>query len=445
VLIDPDGKRVTVMGLGRFGGGVGAIRWLAGRGARVLVTDLDNAGTLAHSLAAIRPLIDSGTVRLALGGHVESDFTQTDLVVANAAVPTPWANPFLSAARAAGVPIVTEIGLVTALLPDRANVIGITGSVGKSTTTALIHHIFAALGIDSVAGGNIGGSLLTDLDQGRIATDTRVVLELSSAMLHWLSGWSPGTAVVTTFEDNHVDWHGTIDHYRTSKRNILANQRAGDRAVLGPTVHSWPTVPGVHCANIPADAGVDGLAIPGAHNAWNAAVAVAVVCATDAAISEHQARDAARTFKGLPHRLEFVGEIGRVRFFNDSKATTPGATLIGVSSFPAERTHLIAGGYDKRIDLSPISEQASTLAGLYTVGQTGPQLARAADAIAPGSAFECGTLDAAIERASDRARPGDVVLLSPGCASWDQFTNFEARGDLFRAWVAAHAAARSVP
>jgi len=431
------GKRITVMGLGRFGGGVGVVRWLAARGAHVLVSDSDQADSLAHSIAAIQPLISAGAVSLALGSHETHHFTDTDAVVANAAVPTPWANPFLAAAASRGVPILTEIGLAVAQLPSRSRIIGITGSVGKSTTTALIQCILSANGLQAIAGGNLGGSLLTDLESGSITTDTWVVLELSSAMLHWLAGWSPATAVVTTIENNHVDWHGTIDHYRSSKQNILRSQAPGDLALLGPTVAQWPTASGVRSVRIPADAGVTDLIIPGAHNAWNAAVAVEAVINAVPSISRPAAEAASRSFSGLPHRLEFVGQHANIRFYNDSKSTTPGATSIAVHSFAPGSVHLIAGGYDKKIDLTPIAALGPRLAGLYTIGATGPTIAELA-ADCPCTR-RCESLDNALSAATERARPGEVVLLSPGCASWDQFTNFEARGDLFRALVAAHA------
>lgn len=431
---DFDGKRVTVMGLGRFGGGVGVTRWLAARGAIMLITDTDPADKLSHSIASIQPLIDAGKVRLELGRHEDSFFIDTDAVVANAAVPTPWNNRFLGAAQSRGVPILTEIGLAVAHLPSRSKVIGITGSVGKSTTTALVHHMLSTCGVDSIAGGNIGGSLLAELASGRITDQTWVVLELSSAMLHWLAGWSPSHAVVTTFEPNHIDWHGSVDHYRASKMNLLRSQVLGDRAVLGPSAHDWPTANGVTRVLIPPTAGIQGMAIPGAHNAWNGAIAVETVAGAVPTLLRDRLAAAARTFKGLAHRLEYAGEAEGVRYFNDSKSTTPGATLIAANSFDRSKVHLISGGYDKKIDLSPISKLAPSLAGLYTIGDTGPQIA----ASAGESAEECVTLEAALARAAARAKPGDVIVLSPGCASWDQFTNFEARGDLFRAWVATH-------
>jgi UDP-N-acetylmuramoylalanine--D-glutamate ligase len=421
-------RLVTVMGLGRFGGGIGVTRWLAGRGAEVIVTDLADADALAPALAAIADLVDDGAVRLRLGGHRVDDFTGCDLVVANPAVPRPWENDLLRAAAVAGVPVTTEIRLLVERL-SRDRIIGVTGTAGKSTTTAMIHHVLEGAGLRAHRGGNIGGSLLGRLDE--VGPDDRVVLELSSFMLHWLgagagapdaAGFSPHVAVWTNLAPNHLDWHGSHEHYERSKRNIFAAQRAGDHAIRGDELEDA--------------GGAIPLLVPGAHNRRNAITALAAVHAATG-LPPHETAPRLGDFTGLPHRLRLVAEhVGR-RFYDDSKSTTPEAAVLAVAAFPeAERVHLIAGGYDKGADLGGIADMAPRLGGLYTIGATGGAIAAAA---AGDAATSCGTLDVAVERAVAAMREGDVLLLSPGCASWDQFENFEARGARFVELVRAMA------
>ncbi len=425
------------MGLGRFGGGVGVTRWLAEHGASLRVTDLEAPDQLAASVEQITDLVTSGAVTLRLGGHDEADFVDCDVVIANPAVSAPWNNRYLQAAQNAGVTITTEMRMVVDRLPDRRRVIGITGSAGKSTTSAMIAHILRDLGRPVVFGGNIGGSMLPAV--GTIAADTWVVLELSSFMLHWLAGWSPGVSVVTSFSPNHLDWHGGIDHYRASKQQLLASQRPGDTAILCEELSDWAPPPGVRCVRLDRHAMVEGLVIPGHHNHRNAAMAVEAVLAAvtsqpmEADRLRGPAEAAVRSFPGLPHRLELVGQHRGIRFYNDSKSTTPESTMLAVASFAEEpgvgggRIHLIVGGYDKGSDLAPLGRLAASLAGLYTIGVTGPAI----DQASGGASTPCGTLEAAFDTLWPRLKPGDIVLLSPGCASWDQFQNYEARGARF--------------
>lgn len=425
------GNRITIMGLGRFGGGSGVTRWLLLRGADVLVTDQLDEEDLAAPLAQLRGIDGPGALQLRLGGHDASDFTGADMVVANPAVPRPWDHPCLKAAWDAGVPVTTEIALLLERL-DRTRVIGVTGTSGKSTTAAMIHHILQRLGIRSCLGGNIGGSLLPRIDE--VLEADAVVLELSSAMLWWLGAmgeedsppgainFSPHLAVTTNITPNHLDWHGSEDHYRRCKEGIVRWQDASDIAITTD----------------PANEQLVPLRIPGQHNQANARLAVEAVVRF-ANLDPSEAIEVIKTlsdFPGLPHRLQCVAEVNGCRFFDDSKSTTPEATRLAIEAFDhPSRVHVVVGGYDKGISMEPLAALADRVAGLYTIGSTGAEIARSA---ASGrQVHECSTLDSAVQEALKRMEDTHVLLLSPGCASWDQFENYEARGRAFQELVSA--------
>jgi len=430
MLDHPAGKRITVMGLGRFGGGVGVTRWLADHGAHVTVTDLRNEDDLRPSIEAIADYIALGQVRLALGGHVESDFTQTDAIVVNPAVPRPWTNPYLNAARQADVPLTSEIRLFTERI-NRDRVIGVTGTAGKSTTAAMIHHMLGRAGIGAHLVGNIGGSMLLRIND--IGDDDWIVLELSSAMLYWLReavgyadalSWSPHVAVLTNVQPNHLDWHETFGHYVACKQQIFHAQRPGDYAITAQCVKQTQVT-----LTLPEH-------LPGDHNQYNAQLG-AVAAARATGLDEPVLGNSLRDFPGLPHRLQRVGHHAGKQFFNDSKSTTPEATVRAVRAFDAPaRVHLIAGGYDKNVDLQPISDLAGELAGLYTIGATGRSIANAASS--NETVHVCDTLAVAVEIAIHHMDEDDVLLLSPGCASWDQFEHYEQRGEQFVELVQQH-------
>lgn len=454
---DLAGRRVTVMGLGLFGGGLGVAKWLHAQGANVRITDRRDATVLADALAQLEPLRAGGRLEVECGQHTPEWFTGTDLLVANAAVSTPWSHPLLLAARDAGVPVTTEIRLSIEALADRRT-IGITGSAGKSTTSAMTFEALRASGRRAMIGGNYGGSLLGSSDA---ASADWLVLELSSAQLWWLSdeaadwsgqprlGWRPTIGALTNLAPNHVDWHGSVEHYLMAKEGIVPDsgrlvtwfvtddpdaERAAAAAVGAERV--WWRV------NPPAVAmgGLE-LSVPGTHMVQNARTALALLdhaCAIDGLPSDRTAAiHAINAFPGLPHRMQRVGAWNGITCFNDSKSTTPAATLRALEAFDdLSRVHLIAGGYDKHIDLSAIAGLAPRLAGLYAIGQVQDQLATS-------GGTRCGTLDAAVRSAEARARPGDSILLSPACASLDQYPNFEHRGDHFVALVRTAMAAPS--
>ena len=468
------GQRVTVMGLGRFGGGVGVTRFLAERGADVLVTDTLPADDLRESLGQ---LADLPGVRYRLGEHREEDFTAANLVVVNPAVPP--GNRYVRAARAAGVPLTSEIRLLVSHLPTRLRTIGVTGSAGKSTVTAMIGHVLekarghrgtearsGTSGSDAAlprspgspgstprvwVGGNLGGSLLPHVHE--IGPDDWVVLELSSFMLEGLreDRWSPHIAVITNLAPNHLDWHGSLDAYAAAKQAILDFQRDedGDWAFGGPGTHDVfeerIDISRAHLASHAEDLAVSpplNLRVPGKHNQLNARLACDAV---DAALGRDfgASFDALADFAGLPHRLEFVETDNGVRCYNDSKSTTPEAARLAIEAFEPHTVRIILGGYDKGSDLAPLAAfAAERCAGIYTIGATGDTIADAAEAASPRAATvtRCSNLDAAVRRAFSDAGPGDVFILSPACASWDQFANYEERGDRFKRLVQAQSA-----
>jgi UDP-N-acetylmuramoylalanine--D-glutamate ligase len=454
------GKRVTVMGLGNFGGGVGVARWLAGQGAIVHVTDTTPAEKLTQSMAALADL----PITFTMGRHELKDFTDTDLLIVNPAVDRAK-NTFVQAALAAQVPATTEMNLFLERCP--ALTIGITGSVGKSTTTALIMAaLTAGVGADRTVflGGNIGRSLLTDLAMMK-ARDI-VVLELSSFMLEETPqiAWSPTIAVVTNLEPNHLDRHGTLEGVAAAKRNIARFQTAENVLIVNDDhaiVREWGhgaaamvrTFSTKHVAPLP-------LTVPGAHNQSNARAALAVVdaLAERVPIDRPAAERAIAAFRGLPHRLEWAhtdqiklqdGSTREVRWYNDSKATTPEASITALEAFAPKSAIFIVGGYDKKSDLIKFAHVAAdrTLCTIG-IGETGEALTRKIEEIRGSDIprdIYAGTIEQAVVSAwklihffaaqemlqHPDANPYLSIVLSPACASWDQFQNYEQRGELF--------------
>jgi UDP-N-acetylmuramoylalanine--D-glutamate ligase len=432
-MLDLDGKKVVIMGLGRFGGGVGAAKFCCSRGARVLVTDSLGEQELTSSLDLLSDL----PIDYRLGGHEESDFSEADVVVVNPGVDR-RNNRYLQAAEAASVATTTEIRLLIDAKctgKGRLRTIGVTGTAGKSTTVAMIGQILAeTYGADRVhVGGNIGGSLLDRID--RIRDDDWIVLELSSFMLELIDEWSPHIAIMTNLADNHLDRHGTMNSYLAAKQRIFCHQSEGDVAIVTPTLAEWSML--TPARGVIADPFFyEGqLMVPGDHNRANASSATAAAVAAGIPIA-----DCAKSlagFTGLPHRLQLVAEHNGVRFFNDSKCTTPEAAILAIDSFEPNTAHLIMGGYDKRADLRHVALHAARqCAGIYTVGATGDAIADAARPEADHCpVHRCGDLETAVRHALDNVRPGQIVSLSPACASWDQFDNYEQRGKRFVEYV----------
>ena len=441
------GKRVLVMGLGRFGGGTGVSRFLAEQGAKVTVTDLSGPEKLSESMRQLRDL--SSTYHL--GGHREEDFlaANTDVVVVNPAVKKD--SSYLQMARREGVELTSEMNIFFSLCP--ATIVGITGSNGKSTVTAMIAAVLEK-GAGRTGsrykkvwvGGNIGKeNLLCQVD--KIGADDVAVLELSSFQLYDLGAirLSPQIAVLTNIAPNHLDWHGSMAEYVRAKQNILHYQRAGDFAVLNrqeTDFSDWARLTQGEVIWYPQEQREKiALQVPGEHNQLNAAAALAV--AGLFGVEPTEARQALAEFKGLPHRLELVAEIGGVRYYNDSIATTPESVIAALKAF-AQPKVMILGGYDKKVSLESLAQElvnCGTVTHAALIGQVQEALAIQIEICKRTKALErpickkAGDLAEAFDWARQQAQPGMVVLLSPACASYDMYNNFQERAEHFRQLV----------
>ena len=451
-------RRVTVMGLGRFGGGVGVVRYLLDQGARVTLTDLQSEAQLTDSLAKIDvECLES----LVLGRHRVEDFTSAEVVVVNPAV-NPKRNEYLQAALSQGVRLTSEIELFWEECP--AKVIAVTGTVGKSTTASLIARLLRTLGSRTFLGGNIGISLLAEVDE--MTEVDWVVLELSSFQLALLERFQPrpDVAVVTNLMPNHLDWHEDFADYRSAKQNVTRWQTHCQRVILNsddPELADWKSdaerwsfgcevdegQPSVlmardrfHLVNGTVERELPFALLPTKlnfpHLRENVATALAVVW-SEFSFDDTQIAEALQSFEPLPHRFEYVGTYDRIDFINDSKATTPEATMAAVNSLD-QPVILIAGGKDKHVDLQPMCESiAHKLRAVTLMGDTAESLLTMIREVNPKISCQIGeSLSDCFAWAATQAVSGDVVLLSPACASHSEFRNYEDRGDQFRKLVA---------
>ncbi len=442
------GKKVLVMGLGRFGGGIDVVTFAHEAGAKVIVTDLAPAEQLSDSVGRLGGLEG---VEFHLGSHAPADFEQADIVVANPAVPSD--NQFLQIARRAGKYVTTQMNIFFELCP--AHIIGITGANGKSTTTALTAHLLKNTRDEGRGtrdekiwlSGNIGNQpLLTTIDQ--INPADLVVLELSSFQLEQLAEIqkAPNVALLTNLTPNHLDRHGTFANYCAAKENIFKFQElsqdhpaisvfnAEDKIAAG-WFEKYRKDAGRVCIKFSADDVSEEIrqcyALPGRANLSNLAAAMAI--ARQFGVDDEQIRDCLPGFKALPHRLEFVERINSVRWYNDSKATTPQGAMTALEAFD-QPIIIIAGGYDKHIPFDELGEKIARKAkAAILIGTTAPKIAEAIR-LAKGRETKIETVKSladAVRLANQLSDPGDVVLLSPACASYDMFENYEQRGREF--------------
>jgi UDP-N-acetylmuramoylalanine--D-glutamate ligase len=442
-LMELNNKRVLVVGLGKSG--VASALFLKAHGAKVTVSDTKSGDELRDEIPA---LLDQG-ITVETGGHGERTFREQDLIVVSPGIPVD--APLLVQARSWGETVIGEIELAAQFLPGP--IVAITGSNGKTTTTTLTGEILTAGGLTTLVGGNIGTPAISFAEIAK--PETVIVLEVSSFQLETIQTFRPKVAVVLNVTPDHLDRHRTFDAYVDAKARMFENQTAEDFAVLNeddPTCvamaartraqvfwfsrhkevkqGAW-----VREGNIFFRDGsqqseilqVSEIPLKGAHNLEN--VLAAVCAAALMGCAPEKIRQAVRDFKAVEHRLEFVATIRGVDYYNDSKATNVDATIKALESFLAN-IHLILGGKDKGSDYSVLNDLLrQRVKRVYTIGAAA---AKIESQIKDVEVVHAEILENAVRKANAVAQPGDVVLLAPACASFDQFKNYERRGQRFK-------------
>ncbi len=437
-------KKVVVVGLGRSG--VAAAGFAARRGAEVTVTDVKSEQDLGEQLRALSAF----TLRKRLGGHDASAFEGSDLVVVSPGVAL--GSPGIAEARRQGIPVVGEMEL--ALGEIAKPIIAVTGTNGKTTTTQLIGHLLGACGIAHCVGGNVGTPLTSLV--ARASEVDWVVVEVSSFQLETTPSLKPAIAVWLNATPDHLDRHRSFEAYVETKARLFAPltaeswgiYNAADEVVRNTVIHSKATLIPFDAAHARADGGwyEDGdlwtdigsrgryrfglqkVSLEGRHNRENMLAAILTLLIAGGNVESLQ--EGLESFRGLSHRMEFVREVGGVRFYDDSKGTNVGATVRALDSF-AEPVVLIAGGQDKGADFSqlvPFIKRA--VKRMILIGESADAIHGATGDVVPTQL--AATMEEAVRLAWDAAEPGDVVLLSPACASFDMFKDYAERGDVFQ-------------
>jgi len=441
-------KRVLVVGLGKSG--VASALFLKAHGARVTVSDTKSGDELRNEIPA---LLDHG-ITVETGGHGERTFREQDLIVVSPGVPVD--APLLQQARALGEIVIGEIELAAQFLGGP--IVAITGSNGKTTTTTLTGEILVAGGLTTLVGGNIGTPAISLAERAK--SETVIVLEVSSFQLETIQTFHPKIAVVLNVTPDHLDRHRTFETYVDAKARIFENQTKSDFAVLNADDATCVAMAGrtraqvfwfsrqeepgqgawVSGGNILFRAGqnqheimqVSEIPLKGAHNLEN--VLAAVCAGALMGCAPAKIRQAVVGFKAVEHRLEYVATIRGVDYYNDSKATNVDATIKALESFPAN-IHLILGGKDKGSDYSVLNTLLrQRVKRVYTIGAAAAKIESQVVAAKNGGPelIHAETLENALRKANAIAEPGDVVLLAPACASFDQFKSYEHRGRIFK-------------
>ncbi|MGC2550417.1 MAG: UDP-N-acetylmuramoyl-L-alanine--D-glutamate ligase [Candidatus Sulfotelmatobacter sp.] len=444
-------KRVLVVGLGKSG--VASALFLKAHGAQVTVSDTKSGDDLRNEIPT---LLDHG-ITVETGGHGERTFRGQDLIVVSPGVPVD--APPLVQARSLGEMVIGEIELAAQFLPGP--IVAITGSNGKTTTTTLTGEILTAGGLPTLVGGNIGTPAISLAERAK--PESVIVLEVSSFQLETIQSFHPKVAVVLNVTPDHLDRHGTLEAYVNAKARIFENQTSEDFAVLNADDSTCVAMANRTRAQVfwfsrqkevkrgawVRDGAIvfrDGLGpeetvqreimlaseipLKGAHNLEN--VLAAVCAGMLMGCTPGKIRQAVRDFKAVEHRLEYVATLRGVDYYNDSKATNVDATIKALESFPAN-IHLILGGKDKGSDYSVLNDLLRhRVKRVYTIGAAA---AKIESQIKNVEVVHAETLENAVRKANASAEPGDVVLLAPACASFDQFKNYEQRGQVFKEMV----------
>jgi UDP-N-acetylmuramoylalanine--D-glutamate ligase len=447
--MDFHNKRVLVVGLGKSG--VASALFLKAKGAHVTVSDAKSEDQLSESIPV---LLDHG-IAVETGGHGERTFHGQDLIVVSPGVPVD--APPLVQARALGETVIGEIELAAQFFPGV--IVAITGSNGKTTTTTLAGEIIAASGFPTIVGGNIGTPAIS-LVEGATA-DTIAVLEVSSFQLETIQTFRPKVAAVLNVTPDHLDRHRTFAAYVDAKARIFENQQESDFAVLNADDPTCAELSGRTRARVfwfsrkkevnqgayMRDGGIvfrdtkaqteimpiSEIPLKGTHNLENVLAAICVGAVMGC--KPESMRQGVRDFKAVEHRLEYVATIRGVEYYNDSKATNVDATIKALESFPAN-IHIILGGKDKGSDYSVLKDLLKQRAKrVYTIGAAAEKIESQIKDSA--EIVHAETLDAAVKRIASTAAAGDIVLLAPACASFDQFQNYEERGRVFKQLVQA--------
>jgi UDP-N-acetylmuramoylalanine--D-glutamate ligase len=450
-------KNVLIVGLGLLGGGVGAAKFLVSQEANVTVTDLRDAKVLKKSIQELGGL----PINYILNKHDENSFSSADIVVVNPGVPRD--SKYIKIARDFGAEVVTELGIFIKHFPGK--VIAVTGTKGKSTTTSIIYNLLLSNGLDAKIGGNIGGSLLSDLNN--MTSNTYAVLEISSFQIDWLnlSKFNPMISVLTNMYRDHLDRYHFFEEYKKAKKALFDSLDKENLVVAnkdnlesldvikdtkarfsffsrkeqlnnGAFIQDEKFLTITNCQKNEW-IGFEDIRVKGTHNVENILAAIAV--ASILKLDESSVKRGIRNFNGIEHRLEFVRTFKGIDFLNDSASTIPISTIYAIRSF-SKPINIIIGGVSKSVDFNPLAKEILKKAkSLHLIGKNREDIFNLINTYKNNgyyssrlTIFKHGNLENAIKGALDNAKENEVILFSPASASFDLFVNSKERGEKYK-------------